>query len=306
MSCHALAPRSVLLSWVVAVAVWPVAWALPLCAQGLATAAVGGSWIGLSLPWGATPWALVNEPTIAFAASRAALWAYWLPPPLLAALLALGVPVLAPTSGRWAGELAAFHLALASAVLGLGWAPHLAADDGWLAGLVRFSALGDDLVVAACLLIACLAAPLAFRRLGGRLWPARGGATRWRRVLLVVWHGLAPAAAWAVAARLLGWPLSRPALAGMSLVLGTALLAALTVAPRAAVRPDLTVAARTLVVSAVLAALVALPAAWAGAAREGRARALLWGQPSETNNVRPAALRVPLTPLRGATAPPAR
>jgi hypothetical protein len=40
--CHALSLRSVLLSWSLALAVWPLAWALPVIGQGLATAMMGG------------------------------------------------------------------------------------------------------------------------------------------------------------------------------------------------------------------------------------------------------------------------
>ena len=304
--CHALSLRSVLLSWALALAVWPLAWALPVLAQGLATAAVGGDWIGASIPWGQVPWALVNEPGIAFAASRSAVLSYWLPPLLLPLALAVALPLLWPTSGRWVAELALFHAALASAVLGLAWATPLGMVDGPGTGLVRFAGLPPRLVALGLPLLACIAAPLAFRRLGGRLWPAWGGPTRRRRLALVLVHGALPGAAWICGACLLGWSMSPAALAGVAAVLVGSLLAGFVLVPRAALRAELSIGPKTLLAIALVAVAVLPVALWAGASHGGRPLALLWGQPTLTNNIRPAMLRRQLTLPRAATGRPAR
>jgi hypothetical protein len=69
---HPLSLRVVLLSWALAVVLWPVAWWGVAIAQGLGVLFAGGGWIGIAVPLGSQPWALVNEPDIAYASSRAA------------------------------------------------------------------------------------------------------------------------------------------------------------------------------------------------------------------------------------------
>ena len=160
MSSSPLSGRVVLLSLGLAAVAWPLAWLLLAVAQGLGVLLAGGSFIGVSLPLGHHPWALVNQPSVAFASSRAALWGYWLAPALVALALAIALPLLAPTGRRWGGELLVNHLALAFAVLGLGWAPPLGLGDGPARGLERFFEIPPLAFLAGCALAGALSAPL--------------------------------------------------------------------------------------------------------------------------------------------------
>ena len=289
-----LSGRVILLSWAVALAAWPVAWLLVAVAQGVGVLAAGGGWIGVAVPWGAQPWGLVNEPDIAFAARGAALWSYWLPPLVLPLLLALGLPLLVSTPGSWLGEVAVAQLSLASAVLGLGWAPPLGVDDGPIAGLARFWKAEPGTVLAAAAVAAAVAVQPALLRLVGHLWAAPGGPKRVRRILAALAHGAVPAIGWVAGVLLLGWglPLRSTATVAVAVIAG-AVGAALWV-PHAPLRPGRELSWRRLVTTCLSGVVVALAAAWAGAPADGRAKALLWGTERTTSNVRPAMFRVRL------------
>ncbi|OYV88174.1 MAG: hypothetical protein B7Z68_13555, partial [Acidobacteria bacterium 21-70-11] len=101
MRLSPLSPRVVALSWGAALILWPLAWLLLAVAQGAGTAMAGGGWIGVAVPFGAHPWGIVNEPNVAFAGSRAALFLYWLAPPLLALAVAVVAPTLLPVPPGW-------------------------------------------------------------------------------------------------------------------------------------------------------------------------------------------------------------
>jgi hypothetical protein len=202
---HPLSWRVVLLSWALAIVLWPVAWWGLTVAQGLGVVLAGGDWIGVAVPLGAQPWALVNQPGIAYASSRAALWGYWLAPLLAPAVLAGLLPWLAPAPSRgWAGELALFHVAFASAALGLAWAPPLGVADGPAAGLFRFWKIAPRHTLAVAALVAVVAVQGSVIRLAARWWAAPGGplaadarrlAARRRGGGIPVGAGLAAAAA---------------------------------------------------------------------------------------------------------------
>jgi len=289
-----LSGRVILLSWAVALAAWPVAWLLIAVAQGVGVLAAGGGWIGVAVPWGAQPWGLVNEPDIAFAARDAALWSYWLPPLVLPPLLALGLPVLVSTPGSWLGEAAVAQFSLASAVLGLGWAPPLGVDDGPIAGLAQFWKVEPDTVLIAAAVAAAVAVQPALLRLVGHLWAAPGGPKRVRRILAALAHGAVPAIGWAAAVLLLGWglPLRSTATVAMAVIAG-AVGAAMWV-PHAPLRPGHEISWRRLVATCLAGVVIALATAWAGAPTDGHAKALLWGTERTTSNVRPGMARVVL------------
>jgi hypothetical protein len=303
---HPLSLRVVLLSWALAVVLWPVAWWGVAIAQGLGVLFAGGGWIGIAVPLGSQPWALVNEPDIAYASSRAALWGYWLAPLLAPAVLAVLVPWLAPSPTRgWGGELALFHLAFASAALGLAWAPPLGVADGPAAGLLRFWKVDPTHTVTIAALVAAVAVQGAVIRLTARWWAAPGGPRRGRRMLTIVVHGVIPALGWAAIAVLTGWPPSGRSLQLLAVPLVGALAAAFLWVPGSPLRRLGRPEWRSLLAAFGAAAVAAAAAVWAGAPAGSQVRALLWGEPMATNNIRTEMVRVRLTPPRDRAAPPA-
>jgi hypothetical protein len=228
----------------------------------------------------------VNQPEVSYSSTMAGLWGYWLAPVLVALLLAAGLPLLGPVSRRWGGELFLLHLAFASAVLGLGWAPHLGLGDGPARGLDRFFGVSPLLYVGVCALVGALTAPLSMLRLAGNLWHVPYSLTRPRRLLLVTVHGVVPAAFWIAMARLLGWRVAREGVLTAGLVLAGALLAVWIWLPGAAIvrrdRPGVA----SLVVAGMLGLAVSSFSLWMGAPNGGSPRGVLWAKPSETNNIR--------------------
>ena len=235
-----LTPRVVALSWAVALVVWPLVWWLLAAATGAGVSLFGGDWIGLAVPLGGQPWALVNEPGIAFAVSRAALLGYWLPSLALAAVLALALPSLAPGGKGWVGELVVLHAATACAVLGLAWAPPLGVHDGPAAGLNRFWHVPPGVTIAASLVVAVVAVQPVVIRLCAALWRAPGGPLRRRRLAAVALHLVLPALTWATMATIAGWFAPLAAYLTVFTVLAAAIVGAFSWLPKHPIagRPD--------------------------------------------------------------------
>jgi len=278
----------------VAAVAWPFAWLLLAAVQGMGVLLAGGRFIGISLPLGQVPWALVNQPDVAFASSRAALWGYWLAPALLAAGLAMALPVLVPTGRKWGGELLVNHLALALAVLGLGWAPPLGLADGPVRGLERFFGVPPMPFLGACALAGAVAAPLAILRLSGSLWHLPTSLSRARRLAVVAVHALGPASIWVLLSLLLGWRPGPLPLITTGVVLAAAAVAAWLWLPRAALTRREAPSTGRLAVAWLFGLLVLALVLWAGAPTGGVRRALLWSKPSATNNIRTDWKVVPL------------
>jgi hypothetical protein len=293
MASHPLSGRVLVLSWAAAALAWPLAWTLLAVAQGIGVILLGGGWIGVAVPLGQHPWGLVNEPTVAFAASRGALVGYWLAPMLLAIILAIALPLAMSVRGWW-GELLVFHTALGSAILGLGWAPALGVGDGPAAGLARFWLVEPSLVVVVAAIVGIAVVQLTMVRLGGHLWPLQGGPRRLRRMLAALAHTVPPALAWLALTTLLGWPLVSTACLGMLAVVVGSWLGAWLWLPRAPLRTPPEVGWRGMTFALLAGLLVAVLAVWAGSPANGGARALLWGTKGMTNNVRSNMTVVPL------------
>ncbi|HPW55251.1 MAG: hypothetical protein KA072_01425 [Thermoanaerobaculaceae bacterium] len=295
MPASPLSLRVVLLSLGVALIVWPLVWFLLAAAQGVGTTLAGGDFIGVSLPLGRYPWALVNQPEINFASTRAGLWGYWLPSAMLAVVVAVCLPVFAPGSRRWGGELALLHVALASAVLGLGWAPALGCLDGPALGLERFFHVPSLVYVGGCALVGACGTSLTMIRLAGGLWHHSSPVTRRRRVSVVLLHGLLPLGFWLALTILLGWRPGPLPLAGVGTVLFGALGTLFQRVPRAELqRRDPPSTVRILLLWPFACAVLVL-AAWTGAPQSGAQRGYLWGKPLASNNIRPEWR---ITPLR--------
>jgi hypothetical protein len=306
MRLNPLSPRVVALSWGAALLAWPLAWLLLAVAQGLGTVIAGGGWIGVAVPLALHPWGIVNEPTIAFAGTRAALFLYWLAPLLAALVLAALLPTVIPVPPSWLSEVGVFQLAFACAVLGLGWAPPLGVADGPAAGLARFWGVSVSVFLAVAAVLGALAVQLAVARLASHLWAEPGGPLRGRRLLVVLAHGFVPAALWLGVVVVQGWAVPPLAVATTAAVLVGSLFGAWFWVPSSPLHPRPNVRWSTVVVLIVLGAAGFAAAAWAGAPRRGHGAALVWGFPGQTNNVRPGMAVVRVMPLRAPRRPPAR
>lgn len=286
MPATPLAPRVLLASLAVSLIAWPLVWLLLAAAQGIGVILGGGEFIGISVPWGQHPWALVNQPSVAYSSSRAALWGYWLPSMLLAVVLAGLLPILALSTRRWGGELFAHHIAFAAGALGLGWAPALGMTDGPARGLERFWSVPDLAFVGGCAAVGAILSWLPVTRLAGGLWHSSSHLTLTRRLAVAALHGVLPALIWVAASHLLGW---RP---GLLPVLGIALvaLAPLVVlgfrTPRTSLQRRESPSAIWLVPMWLVALAVVGLALWAGAPAKRSARGFVWAKPSATNNIR--------------------
>ncbi len=300
-----LSARVLALSWGAALVAWPLAWLLLASAQGVGTLIAGGGWIGVAIPFGAHPWALVNEPTVAFAGSRAALVSYWLAPPLMALAAAVLLPTVVPVPRGWFSEVGVFQLAVSCATLGLGWGAPLGVADGPASGLERFWNVPPSVFVVASVALGAVVAQLAVARLNGHLWSLPGGPLRSRRVLVVVAHALPPAVFWVAAATSQGWGVPPSAILATGAVLAGALVGGWVWTPHAPLRPRPDVGWGRVLGVAALGFLTFGAAGWAGAPRGGHPAALVWGVPRETSNVRAGMTVIRLTPLPARRRPPA-
>lgn len=285
-----------LTSWLWAATAWVLVWwALPL-AQGVATAAAGGQFIGVSLPTWTQPWALVNEPSVGFAATSNALWAYWLPPFVLACVLALVLPQL-PSGASLSQHLFLSHVAFASACLGLGWLPSLGLEDGLLAGLSRFFKQDPQVWRWGMALLAGVLVRPVVTGLTSSLWHLPGGPTFSRKLATWGLHLGMPAGLWLALVAV-----SAPAIPAASLppffaVLLLSGLWAAAAKPPHPLRPrELYPASAWLALALTL--LLVGPSLLVFSSAGLRPKGFLWGVERMTSNVRPETLRItlPLSP----------
>lgn len=305
MRLNPLSGRVLVLSWGAALVVWPLAWLALASAQGVGTLIAGGGWFGVAIPFGAHPWGLVNEPTVAFAGSFAALLSYWLAPALVALALAALLPTVVPVPRGWLSEVGVFQLAVSSATLGLGWAPPLGVADGPASGLERFWGVPPLVFVVVAAALGALIVQLAVVRLTGHLWSEQGGPLRSRRILVVVAHAFPPAVVWVGAATVQGWGISPSAIVTTVVVLAGALVGGWAWVPHSPLRLRPGVGWGRVLGVAAVGLLVFGGASWLGASRRGHATALVWGLPGMTSNVRTGMAVIRLTPLPARKTPPA-
>ncbi|MEW6337121.1 MAG: hypothetical protein ACOY3Y_16040 [Acidobacteriota bacterium] len=294
MLMHPLSPRVVVLSWAAAGLAWPLVWLLLTVSQGLGVIATGGEWIGVALPWGQHPWALVNQPNVGYAATRAAFWGYWLTPLLGAAILSLAVPLGVSASRSWLAELLVCQFGFAGACLGFGWAPPLGVVDGPAAGLARFWHVGSPTLIGGCALFGALAILPSVLRLTGHLWHVQAGPGRSRRLAALAVHGLLPALTWPIVSFLVGWGPNGRSVVTLGAVLLGAVIGAWFGVPRAPLRPRPEVPPATVALAWTACLVVACALVWSGAPRGGAAKALMWGTERMTSNVRSPMVRVRL------------
>jgi hypothetical protein len=297
--------KALLYGWLAAGVALPLTLLLAVVGQGIGSWLGGCGWIGLSLPVHRQVWALVNQPTLAFATEARAL-GYWLGSLTLLLLVAALLVPLMPRSQTLAAELLTLQVAWAAATVGLAWLPLLDLDDGHLARWLALHRLSHHLVWVAPVLGA-LASLVPSLHLLALLAGARRHAGRLARLGTVTLSLGLPLAAWVGLVSLLrGAPAVIPTLA-----LAPPLLLALALAwvglPRPHVLPLAAIAPASLV--RAFAALLLLGALVAVAGRplpDGRSTGLLWRRPTDTNNVRPWIKPVRVLGAREAASNPGR
>ncbi|MFN3414024.1 MAG: hypothetical protein ACK42L_08200 [Thermoanaerobaculum sp.] len=296
---------ALLTSWLLAACAWVLVWWVLPVIQGLGTAAAGGQFIGLSLPTWTQPWALVNEPSLGFAATRTALWAYWLSPFLAAFLLALVLPQL-PCGTSLSVQLFLSHLALAAVCLGLAWLPSLGLEDGLLAALSRFFKQDPQLWRWGMALLAGILVRPVVLGLGSSLWHLPKGPTLGRRLLTWALHVGVPAGLWVawVWASAPCFPVA--SLPPLLLVLLLSSVWALAAKPPHPLRQRKLYGASPWW-ALFFALLLVVPSLWVFSPAGLRPKGYLWGVERVTSNVRPETLKItlPLSPAarRGSSAP---
>lgn len=276
---------SIATSWLAALAGVPAAAIIAAAGQGLGTVVVGGQWIGICLPWDRQVWALVNQPTMSFAASVAAT-GYWLGHWLGPLAVATVVVVLSKRLRSLSGHLVVLGLGWTALVLGAGWLTLIDGPDGQLARWLVFRGLPVELRWTSIAVSIAAAIPIVLRLLAIdrviRFHPARG-----RRIGIVVLH------LWPVPVTTIILAIVVAGEAPVEACIGAAapLLAALVTAwfgfPPPPTHTIARVAPRTPILLAVGAVVLGGAAAAAGRPlADGRHAAIQWWYDSPTNNIR--------------------
>jgi len=285
-SLDVLTSRAVVASWLLAATAVPFALVLAVLGQATGAMLAGCRWIGVTLPLDRPVWALVNQPTLDFAARSASL-GYWLGSlllPLLVAVVGIG---FVPRPRTLGAELAAIQVTWMAAVVGLAWLPLLDASDGHLARWLELRRLPAELTSVAPA-VAALAAVPATLRLLALLGGARRKSGRGVRLGTVLLHLVVPTAAGLGAAACLVRPAPVAALIGAAAPSVVALAIAWYGYPSPFVRPLETLRGRTFTWTLVAAALLWSLLWFAGRPLQGGTRAgLLWGRAEGFNNIRP-------------------
>jgi hypothetical protein len=281
-----LRPKSVLFGLVAAGAALAGAPLLAVVGQGVGALLGGCGWIGISTPIDRQVWALVNQPTVAFA-SQARSLGYWSGSTLILLAVALAAVSLLPRPRTLAAELVLLQAAWAATVVGLAWLPLVDLRDGHLWRWLELWQLPSTLAWAA----PALAIPAAVSptlRLLALLRMSRHHAGRALRLAAVLVHLGLPAGAWAaVATAAHGAPLVEPTVA-----VGAVVMVGLTVAwfgyPPPFVHRLEGLSAGSWLRLALAAAVLAGTTFVAGRPLPADCRAgLLWAGPRATNNIRP-------------------
>ncbi len=279
------APQHIVLSWLAAILAFPCALLLAAVGQGLGATLGGCSWIGICLPVNRQVWALVNEPTVAFAHSASAT-GYWLGSLALPLLVALLVVPLLPRPRSLAAELATVQLAWGSALVGLAVIPLLDPAGGHLARWLQLHGAPPALRWLAPAVGALAALPAASRLLSVDR-EAVAHPPRWRRMAVVLLHLALPSLLWLVVLSVAGGSVPREAAMAMAGPLLAALLLAWIAVPSRLAHRLQAPTGSSWSWLILLAALMWSVTAVAGRPLPGGGNAaLLWGRPLATNNIR--------------------
>jgi hypothetical protein len=280
-----LSGRSLLFSWLAGAGALPAVILFMVLAQGLGAWFGGARWIGICTPLTRHPWALINQPNLAFSASTAAS-GYWFGAVLVGLALAVFAPALANRSKADAARFATIQLSWAAAVLAGAWFPLVDLEDGHL---TRWLALHDLPIVmvwitplaAGLAVIPTLLQLLALGREGRTTF---GIGARLLTVALFLW---APVFVWVVVVSLLcGAVVMQSCLACLLPIMISATVAARGWG-RDRVVEQVFISVRSFLGIVVLSSMM-ISAVWlcgrplAG----GRVAALLWSTPNAFNNIR--------------------
>jgi hypothetical protein len=279
-----LDPKVVLSSWTVSL-LWSALAVLGVAVlQGLGALVAGCGWIGVSVPIHRQPWALVNQPGMAFAASQQAL-GYWLASVALPAVGALATP-LVPRGRTVMAELNTLLASWWLAVVAVAWVPLLERADGHVARWLALHDLSPHLVWLAPAVAGGIVVIPALQLLGlaHRAAPV---LRRGQRLALIALHLWLPAAAWVAVAALAAGGIPQRSLIALAAPLIVAASVAWVGYPRR--RPDRLEPAAFQAGCVVLGLAVI---AWAAVALAGRAlpghrvAGVQWAPATRLNNIR--------------------
>jgi len=282
---NAMAPKSLLTSWLAALFAIPASLIAAVAGQGLGTLAASGGWIGACLAWDRGVWALVNQPVLNFAASWAAT-GYWLGTWFLPLALAVVMMPLSLRLTTLGGQLLAIQTARMALVVGASWQVFLDPVDGHLGRWLFFHDLPLELRWAAPVLAVAASLPIALRLLAiARI--ARFNLSRARRVGVVLLHLVPFPVAWMATTVMLSGraPVEAVIVAGLPIL--TVLVVAWVGFPAPPTHTISPVSPR-FGLCLVLAATVGW-GAMATAGRplaDGQTAAVQWAHESATNNIR--------------------
>jgi hypothetical protein len=295
-------------SWLGAVCGAFLALGVITAGQGLGAIFGGCRWIGLTLPIGHQPWALVNQPSLAFAGETRAV-GYWLGGTIACLLVALLWVPLVPRPRGLTSELFAVQFSWMAAVVGLGWVALLDPWDGHLSRFLRLHHASPALVWIVPVLGAWAALIPTLRLLA----LARQGhpqLSRWGRLATIGVHLGLPTLGWIVTGILVVirtnpsrpgspfgglstpemlWP---PVLAAALPLLAAIMLAWLAFPRPWAHQPNPLSPKTTSLLLVTALCLIALQLVAGGPVPGGKARGVLWSPADSRNNVRSWVLPV--------------
>jgi hypothetical protein len=279
-------PRGILFGWLAAAFGFTSGLLLAVGGQGLGAFVGGCGWIGISTPLGRQVWALVNQPALNFASEPRAA-GYWFGSLVLPLLAGVAVLHLIPRARTLAAELIAVHLAWGAAVVGVAWLPLLDPVDGHLARFLELTDVPSLLVWAAPSLAAIAAFPPVLRLLSlARV--ARPHTGRGLRLMVVAAHLAAPCVAWTLlVSAVRGAPPLAPIVALLAPLLVACAVAWFGYPPAYVHRLREIEAASWLRLLCSVLVVVALVWVAGRPLGEDTWAGLLWGEPSDKNNIRP-------------------
>lgn len=285
-SLDLLGPRNLLFSWLAAAAALPGVMLVVVVGQGLGSLLGGCAWIGLSVPVHRPPWALVNQPSLAFA-GQAGANGYWLGSTLLPLVLVLVAMIAVRRPRRLAVELVLIQWCWALTVVGLAWLPLLDGEDGHVARFLHFKEAAPWLAWLLPLAAVSLGVLPALRLLSS-LRLARRSAGRAARELALILHLMVPTLTFLAAVTILrGSPALEPSLAAALVIVAPLVVAWLRFPLAPFQRPD-----EVSVGHAALALAVVLGVAgviWVGGRplTTDTVAGVTWSVPAANNNIRP-------------------
>ena len=317
------APQAFLVSWMAALGSMLGAIVFTVIGQAFGAALCGCVWIGATLPIHRQPWALVNQPSLAFASQASGL-GYWLGGVALCLAISLLAVNILPRPRGLVWELATIQMAWGAAVVGLGWIPLIDPWDGHVSKLLRLYGHSTAWVWVFPVLGAW-AGLIATIRLLALVRSARPRHSRAGRLATVIFHQAVPVAVWIGAGTMLAAVNESGTTSGTSSdptailfrlwapAFGAALpvIAAISLAWFAYPRPwvgrleDLR-SGGFVVMAAGVALLLSLCLFFGRPIPPGSCSGVLWAPANSRNNVRPWIKPIDFTADRGLSVQPSQ